>query len=283
MKVVGYFTNRLFARLLIRNSPGAGRSKAAEVRLTLCQPKRYRLALFSRNARMHLIAPDLLVEAKGLSFPITAMGIAFGVLLWLFGWRWHRFWVVLFTTVLAGIYGLNLGQFGGPRTFAIGLLLAVSAGMLAIDLSRFIAFASSGIGCGYIVPLIVPAFHEPLICFLIGGILGILLYRFQLMLLSSFIGAIITVHCALLMAETLTRDTFVAADWVRSHSIALNITIIVLALVGLAVQGQLERWREEKPDRDRDRAMSSLSDNERSVLESFQKRWFNWGGFRRSA
>jgi hypothetical protein len=63
----------------------------------------------------------------------------------------------------------------------------------------------------------------------------------------------------------------------------LNITIIVLALVGLAVQGQLERWREEKPDRDRDRAMSSLSDNERSVLESFQKRWFNWGGFRRSA
>lgn len=232
---------------------------------------------------MHLISPDILTEAHGLSFPFTAIGIAIGVLLWVFGWRWHRFWVVFFTTVIAGIYGLSLPQAGGPRTFAMGLLLAVAAGLLAIDLSRFIAFTSSGLGCWFVVHLVVPAFQEPLICFLIGGILGILLYRLQLMLLSSFVGAVITAYFALLLTETLTKDGFVAADWARANALAINISVFVLALIGLAVQGQLERWREGKQDRERDKAMSSLSQAERGVLESFQRRWFNWGNYRRSA
>lgn len=232
---------------------------------------------------MQLIAPDLLSEAHGLSFPFTAAGIAIGILLWVFGWRWHRFWVVLFTTVIAGIYGLSLPQAGGPRTFAIGLLLAVAAGLLAIDLSRFIAFTSSGLTCWYIVHLIVPAFHEPLICFLVGGILGILLYRLQLMLLSSFVGALIAGYFLLLLMETLSKDGFVAADWARANSLAINITVIVLALVGMAVQGQLERWREGKQDREREKAMSVLSPDERNILETFQRRWFSWGPFRTSA
>lgn len=232
---------------------------------------------------MHLISPDILTEAHGLSFPFTAGGMAIGILLWLFGWRWHRFWVVLFTTVIAGIYGLTLPQAGGPKTFAIGLLLAVTAGLLAIDLSRFIAFASSGLGCWYIVHMIVPAFREPLICFLAGGILGILLYRLQLMLLSSFVGAVIACYCVMLLMETLTKDAFVAADWARGHSVALNIGMIVLALAGMAVQGQLERWRDGKQEREREKAISILSPEERNVLESFQRRWFNWGPFRKSA
>ena len=50
---------------------------------------------------MHLIAPDILSEARGLSPALSGVGALVGLLLWLFGWRWHRFWVVAAVTLAA--------------------------------------------------------------------------------------------------------------------------------------------------------------------------------------
>ena len=55
---------------------------------------------------MQLVAPDILADACGLSVGLIIIGIILGLALWLFGWSCHRFWIVLITTVLAGIYGL---------------------------------------------------------------------------------------------------------------------------------------------------------------------------------
>src|SRR5438876_252431 len=205
---------------------------------------------------MQLIAADILAEARGLSYPFTAIGIVLGALLWVFGWRWHRFWIVFITTVAAGVYGLSQQQALGPRMLAAGLLLAVAAGLLALDLSRFVSFSTSGLAFWLVVHAVVPTFQEPLISFLVGGILGLLLYRWQWMLLSSTIGILLIAHCALLSIEKISGLQFVAADWAAKNALGLNIGAVVAALLGLAVQGQLERWRAGKEQRKKTRALA---------------------------
>src|SRR5262245_29073032 len=224
---------------------------------------------------MQLIAPDILAEARGLSYPFTAIGIVLGALMWVFGWKWHRFWIVFITTVAAGVYGLSQQQALGPKMLAAGLLLAVAAGLLALDLSRFIAFSTTGLGFWLVVHAVVPTFQEPLISFLVGGILGLLLYRWQWMFLSSAIGVLLISHCMLLLIEKISGLQFVAADWAAKNSLGLNISAIVVAVLGLAVQGQLERWRLGKEQRKKNRALAGLSEEEREHIKYMPRRsWF---------
>ncbi len=192
---------------------------------------------------MRLIAPDILSEARGLSVPFCAIGIMIGLLLWSFGWRWHRFWVVLATTIVAGLIGLSGHSVIGPRMLAAGLLLAIAAGMLAIDLSRLVAFSAAGLGCWLIVHKVLPNFQEPTICLLGGGIVGLLLYRLQLMILSSLVGTVIFGHSLLLLIEKLSEPYVAVATWSQTNFLGLNIGVVVVSLLGVAAQGQIERWR----------------------------------------
>jgi hypothetical protein len=225
---------------------------------------------------MQLIAADIIDEAHGLSIPFAAAGVALALLLFVMGWRWHRFWVVLATTVGAGLIGLSQHQAIGPRMLAAGLLLAVAAGMMAIDLSRLLAFIVAGFAAWLIVQKVLPTFQEPLICFLVGGILGVLLYRLQLMLLTSFAGTVLFGYCAILMTEKLSEGRFEAADWARANALGLNIAVVVVSLLGVAAQGQYERWREGAGPRRRSWLMSYLTEQERESLREAQGRR---GGF----
>src|SRR2546429_98558 len=121
---------------------------------------------------MHLFAPDLLEEARGLSVPVCALGIAVGLLLWLLGWFGHRFWIVLGTTLLAGVAGLYSGRLYGLQPMVTGILLAISAGLLALALVRFLAFAAGGAAACLVAHAVAPAWNEPVICFLAGGLAG---------------------------------------------------------------------------------------------------------------
>jgi hypothetical protein len=226
---------------------------------------------------MQLIASDLLTEAQGLSIPFSVGGIVFGILLWVFGWRWHRFWIVLGTTTAAGIYGLYTQPEPGPRLLAAGLLLAVAAGLMALDLSRFIAFSSAGIGAWFIVHAVVPAFHEPLICFLAGGILGLFLYRLQMMLLFSFLGVLLTGYSILLLIETAGNQKFDGSQWAKTNFVGVNIAVVVLSLVGLAVQGQFDKWHRQRELRRKEKALLALSEAEREHIRNMPpQRWYDF-------
>src|SRR6266849_4882114 len=87
---------------------------------------------------VQLVAPDILAEARGLPTALSGTGVAFGLLLWALGWRLHRFWIVLATTVIAGVYGLASGTAPGVQPLVVALLLAVAAGMLALPLARVV-------------------------------------------------------------------------------------------------------------------------------------------------
>ena len=81
---------------------------------------------------MTLIAPDVLAEARGLTGAMSGTICVLCFALWLFGWRWHRFWIVSGITLAAGLIGLNAGRTSGTHVMAVGILLAVAAGLLAL-------------------------------------------------------------------------------------------------------------------------------------------------------
>ncbi|HEY2784183.1 MAG TPA: hypothetical protein VGJ05_04335 [Fimbriiglobus sp.] len=186
---------------------------------------------------MQLIVPDVLAEAKGLSAGAAGFGLLLGILLWLFGWRWHRFWVVFGVTLAAGLVGLNAGQAAGGQVLAVGVLLAVAAGMLALELARVLAFVAGGVAAWVAIQTMLPGARELWAVFLAGGLLGLLLYRFWAMLLTSFAGAVLAGHAGLALSHSLSGIDAVA--FAATNSAALTGAVLVAALVGVFVQHRI--------------------------------------------
>jgi hypothetical protein len=162
---------------------------------------------------MQLVAPDILAEARGLTGAMTGTIAVLGFALWLFGWRWHRFWIVSGITLAAGLIGLNAGRTsGGTQVMAIGILLAVSAGLIALELAKVLAFVAGGCGAWLAVQWVLPQAQELWAVFLCGGLFGLLLYRLWTMLLTSLIGTLLAVHASILLLEPALE--FDAVGWV---------------------------------------------------------------------
>ncbi|QDU22191.1 hypothetical protein [Urbifossiella limnaea] len=185
---------------------------------------------------MHLIAPDILAEARGVSGALAGTAWVFGFALWLFGWRWHRFWVVAGVTLGAGLIGLNAGKTSGGQVMAVGILLAVAAGMMALELAKVLAFVAGGIGAWLAVQWVLPQAQELWAVFLSGGLFGLLLYRLWTMLLTSLIGTLIAGHAALLLLEQVLK--FDAVAWSSANLVALNGVVVGLTVLGVVVQAK---------------------------------------------
>jgi len=213
---------------------------------------------------MHLIAPDILAEARGLSVGVLITGIALGLLLWLFGWRWHRFWTVVAVTVAGGLYGLATGQAGGGHVLALGLLLSVSAGLLALELARLFAFAAGGTAVWLAAGALFPSAQETGVFFLVGGLAGILFYRLWTMALTSFVGTLVGGHAGLVLVATLTD--FDSVEWAGRNPVGLSVGVGLVSLLGLAAQGAQVRRRtiredEEQARRNRKRRRDPIASN----------------------
>jgi hypothetical protein len=196
---------------------------------------------------MQLIAPDILWEATrdgGLSPVLTALVLAAGVMLWLFGWRAHRFWIVLFTTVVAGIYGLKQAPEYHSQPLLAGILLAIAAGMLALALVRVVAFLAGGVGASLLVQALAPSWDEPLVFFLCGGLLGLLLFRVWTMALTSLAGTLLMAYSGLCLADRLGKLN--AVTWSAKQTLLLNWACAGFTGLGLFMQWYLERRRARK-------------------------------------
>jgi hypothetical protein len=230
--------------------------------------------------RVYLIAPDILTEARGLSPGVSITGIVVGLLLWLFGWRWHRFWTVAGVTVAGGLYGLSVGQPVGGHAVAVGLLLAVAAGLLALELARLFAFVAGGTAAWLAAAAVFPNARELGIFFLGGGLAGLLFYRLWTMALTSFLGTLLAVHAGFVLTESLTP--FDAAGWAGRNPVALCVAVGLISLLGLVLQGaQARRWDEEEEAtsrverrwwRRRRRADRKLAADVRALRDAFTKK-----------
>jgi hypothetical protein len=203
---------------------------------------------------MQLIAPEILSEARGLTTAMSGTLCVLGVALWLFGWRWHRFWIVSGITLAAGLLGLNAGRAaGGTQIMAVGILLAVAAGMLALELAKVFAFVAGGCGAWLAIQWVFPQAQELWAVFLSGGLFGVLLYRLWTMLLTSLIGVLMAGHAALLLLEPLAA--FDAVKWVIANQAAVNGTVVGLTVLGILLQAvaapdETEAKKDKKDDKD---------------------------------
>jgi hypothetical protein len=195
---------------------------------------------------MQLVGGDILADMCGLSVGPLAGGLGAGLFLWLFGWWSHRFWIVLVTTVLAGLCGLEHGPRLNTNPLLFGLLLALAAGLLALAAARLLAFAAGGLGGFIAVQNLLPSVDQPVIVFLACGLLGLLLFRPCLMALTSFAGTLLMLHCGLALANS--TSSFNPISWSDEQWVLLNWVCGVVAFLGLLIQFLMDRgrWRRHK-------------------------------------
>ena len=185
---------------------------------------------------MFLINPDVIAEARGLSLGASGFLLFVGFLLWAFGWRWHRFWVVFAITLTAGILGLSAGQTAGVQILVVGVLSAVAAGMLALELARILAFITGGVAAWVAATAVMPGAQELWAVFLCGGLIGVVLYKLWTMVAMSLL---VCWHTLLVMWEGLLG--FNAPQWAADNASALNGAVVVGTLLGVIVQSKTGR------------------------------------------
>lgn len=224
---------------------------------------------------MQLIAPDILAEAQGLSIALSGAGCAVGFFLWLTGWSWHRFWIVLVTTVTTGTAGLMLAPVYGMRPLVASLLVAIAGGVLALALVRVVVFAAGGVATYVAVhALAPPAWHEPLGWFLVGGLAGLLLFRLWTMALTSMSGALLLAYSLLLLLDRLGRlDAILVAE---QRTALLNGACLATTVIGMIVQFLLER-RRLRNERLEEERIRQMTEREQQLLQSRRGGWFSWG------
>lgn len=189
---------------------------------------------------MQVIAPDILADARGLSLAVSLTGLAIGGVLWLLGWWSHRFWVVLGTTVAAGVFGLSEAAALRTNPVVAGVVLALAAGILALALVRLLAFFAGGIAALCLVQLAAPAIDQPLVVFVTGGMLAVLLFRLWMMVLTSWCGTVLMVYSGLCLLDTLDRMDAVA--WSEKNTLLLNWACGVVTAIGFLIQFTGQRW-----------------------------------------
>lgn len=222
---------------------------------------------------MQLIAPDILAQVLGLSAPACAVGLAIGALLWLFGWWGHRFWVVMFATVVAGIVGLSSGRVAGVTPIVAGLLLAISAGMMALALARVLAFVAGGAAVCLALAALAPAWEDRLLGFLGGGLLALFLFRWWMMTLTSLAGTLMMSYAGLALLDRMGKlDALALAD---KRGLVLNGLCVGAALLGVLAQYLVERWRKQLKKR-RDEHVH-LRQAEMELEKRLRRRsWWPW-------
>jgi hypothetical protein len=219
---------------------------------------------------MQLIAPELFAEVSRLSVGACIIGLVLGLLIWCTGWWQHRFWVVAVLTAIAGMYGLQQGKAAGVQPLVAGLLAALAAGWMAVELAKVLAFVGGGVTSSLLVQGFVPSVHEPLLAFLSGGLLGVVLFRLWMLVFSSFIGTLIAVYSILGLSEQWLKADM--SSIVAQKPGLLNLIVAAGVLLGVLVQGKFDAWLSSSTDRRKTKAMKTLSDAEKDALKTVKPR-----------
>lgn len=196
---------------------------------------------------MQLVVPDILAEACSLSTALVVFGLGLGLILWLFGWLTHRFWVVMMTTVLAGVYGLYEAPAFRAHPLLASLLFAVTAGVLALAVVRVLAFAAGGLAGLLALHALAPSWNQPFVGFLACGLVGLCLFRVWMMALTSLTGTLLIAYSGLSLVNRSGSVDVVA--WTEQGEVLLNWMCALIAALGLVTQFLLDQRRSKKDRR----------------------------------
>jgi len=215
---------------------------------------------------MQLVVPEILAEVARLSPAATGVGLLLGLAIWCTGWLRRTFWVALTVTAGFGLYGVHLGRATGSHPLVTALLLGVSAGLLSLELGRVVAFISGGLATAMFLAHFVPTFPEPLLAYLAGGLLAVLLFKLWFLAVMGFAGSMVMTYCGLALGmRSLRIDSLQLA---AARPSALNATVLVLTALGMVVQSRLHTWVATRDQRLKAKAMAVLDENERAAVQS---------------
>lgn len=203
---------------------------------------------------LQLVIPEILADARNLPLGTISLALAVGIFLWMFGWWSHRFWVVLVTTVLAGVFGLYESSAFHTQPLLAGLLLALAAGLLALALVRVLAFLAGGLAGLWALQIMVPNLTQSLICFLLCGILGLLLFRVWMMGLTGLAGTLLITYAGLSLLDR--AGSMDAVAWSGARTVMLNWVCGSVAGLGVLMQYLLDRNGNKKKSSDKKPAHS---------------------------
>ena len=193
---------------------------------------------------MQFIVPDILSDVAGFSPAVSCPAFALGLLLWLLGWRRHRFWIVFLATFASGLVGLYSGAGHATQPIVAGILLAVAMGAMALALVRVIAFGAGGVAATVAMHALAPPWQQPLIAFLAGGLVGLLLFRVWMMVLTSAAGTLLMAYSGLCLVKTSGKLDVVALA--EKQTTLISSICAGVAVLGLVVQLLLDRSRKPK-------------------------------------
>lgn len=196
-----------------------------------------------------------------LSWPLCVSLFALGLVLFLLGGYGHRFWLVLGTTLVAGVIGLQYGESFGMQRLVAGLLLGVSAGALALALVRIGIFLGVGALAWYLAVKLAPGLNEQLACFLAGGLVGVLLFRFWIMVLTSLFGTVLMTYSGLILlgqfagvdVVSLTKNNGPLFNWGILGTAVLGLVFQSLLIRGGSGDGEKREKKHKKKSKERDK------------------------------
>ena len=187
---------------------------------------------------MQVLNPEILATTRQLSVSVLLAIWAIGVSLWLYGGRTHRFWLALAVTVAAGIVGLQVSRDFGVQPLVAALLLALSAGSLALALARIGVFVAGGITGLFIARSLANGWND-FMCFLAGGLLGITLFPVWIAVLSSTVGTVLMAYGGVGVLDSLLRMD--SPRWAERNAPLINWGVSGWIILGMFLQYALEK------------------------------------------
>ncbi len=227
---------------------------------------------------MQLVAPDILVEARGLSESVCTVGVLLGILVGVTGWWARRFWVVLGATLAGGLTGLLYGTSYDVQPLVAALALALAFGLGALLLIRFIVYVGVAFTCLFVMHHYFPRYDYPALSLLVGGVFGLYLYRFWIMALTGALGALLTVYAGLCLLDGLHHLDMI--DWANTNGATLNWACIGTAAGFVLVQFLIDQARRGRSAGERNKTSntektSGSGGGSKAIIDA--RGWFSKG------
>jgi len=182
-----------------------------------------------------MINSEVLQVARGMSVAMLGTLLALGLAIWLFGWKWHRFWITCLALATAVAITWKYGNLWTQTPLAVVItVIALAAAVVAVELARLAIFVLGGVTLYHLTCQYLPEFHDTWLAFPLGGLIAMLLYRLGWLIVTSILGTLIMVHAGLLLLESVA--TFDSMQWSQDNTLIIHIGICVWTILGIVCQ-----------------------------------------------
>jgi hypothetical protein len=145
-----------------------------------------------------------------------------------------------------------------------------------------LAFVTGGWAFYLFARLVAPAADEPLLCFIVGGLFSVFLYRLWITAVSSMAGACLLTYSSLWLVHRLLKADTMA--WAANNGPLWNWGLAALSVLGILVQFVLHH-RYHKMKKDQQEQKKKAEENtkleeelRRRAPAAKPKSWWPFGG-----